>query len=173
MAFGTSTFSGLSGAVSDIFGGQSTAAGLRIKAQGSRVEAENYDLASDLATKNASFADTSMQIKVAQADRSLFKSISGQAADVAGAGFAASGSALDLLRDSASQGALTTAVAGQQGLIAVEGYEQQAKSYNNLAEFSRWAADQEDRLASSAESNSWITGGLKLAASVGTLFGGK
>lgn len=170
MAFGSSTFSNLSGAVSDIFGGQATAAGLRIKAQGHRVEAENYDLASDLATKNADFANTSMQIKLGQTERQLYQTIGGQQADVAGAGFSASGSALDLLRDSAAEGALTTAVAGQQGLIGIEGYEQQAKSYDNLAGFSRWAASEEDKLASSASRNGWITGALKLGASAATLF---
>jgi hypothetical protein len=43
--------------------------------------------------------------------------LGGQEADVAGAGFSEGGSALDLLRSSASQGALTHAVLGQQGLI--------------------------------------------------------
>jgi hypothetical protein len=43
------------------------------------------------------------------------------------------GSALDILRESASQGALTRAVTGEQGLSQEEGFHQQAASYRNMA----------------------------------------
>jgi hypothetical protein len=45
-----------------------------------------------------------------QAEREMYQSLGQTKADVAGAGFAESGSALDLLRQSASQGALQQAV---------------------------------------------------------------
>jgi hypothetical protein len=162
MAFGNSTFSDLSGAVGDLF----AAEGHRLKAEGNRVEAENYDLASDLSLKNARYTEQSTAIKQAQLDRENYKVLGGQAADVAGAGFAASGSALDLMRESASQGALTKAVGQQQGLITEEGYQEQAQSYQNMAKAARLAAEAEDNAATGSE----ITGAIKGVASIATLF---
>jgi hypothetical protein len=162
MAFGSSTFGDLGGAVSDLFGSSAHKA----KAAGDRIEAENYDLASSLALQNEKFTEMSTAIKQSQLDRSIFQTIGGQQADVAGAGFAESGSALDLLRSSAQQGALTKAVAGQQGLITEAGYQEQAQSYTNLASAARLAADAEDRAANGSFFSSIIKG----AAAVATLF---
>lgn len=162
MAFGSATFSDISGAVGDLF----AAEGHRSKAEGDRLEAKNYDLASGLALQNEKFTETSTAIKQAQLDRNIYQTIGGQQADVAGGGFAASGSALDLLRDSASQGALTKAVAGEQGLITEAGYKEQAQSYTNMAQAARLAASAEDEAAT----GSLITGGIKTAASIATLF---
>src|SRR5690349_13868931 len=128
MAFGTGTIGSVGGAVSDLFAADAH----RTKGQGLRIEAENYDLASGFATKNAEFSRVSTGIKLAQQDRETYKALGGITADVAGAGFAMSGSALDIMRDSASQGALMSAVAGQQGLIQEEGYKVQAQSYTNM-----------------------------------------
>jgi hypothetical protein len=46
---------------------------------------------------------------------------------------AESGSALDILRESASEGATTKAVIGQQGLITEAGYQEQAQAYTSMA----------------------------------------
>lgn len=158
MAFGASIISDIGGSVSDLFGGLGAEAqgalkakGLRIKAQGDLAEASNYDLASTLAKQNEQFTETSTAIKQAQLERSTYQTIGGQQADVAGAGFAASGSALDLLRDSASQGALTKAVAGQQGLITEAGYEEQAQSYQTMSAAARATAAGEEDLAKETE----------------------
>lgn len=170
MAFGQSTFSDISGAVSDIFQGQATAAGLRLKAEGDLAEAKNYDLASALADQNEKFTETSTSIKESQADRNLYMTIGGQKADVAAGGFAASGSSLDLLRSSASQGALNRAVLGEQGLITEAGYKEQADSYTNMSQAARQAAAEEQSMADKAESNSYITGAIKGVAAIATLF---
>ena len=162
MAFGSSTFTNLSGAAGDLFAAQ----GHKIKAAGNRVEAENYDLASQFSLQNVEFTKTSTAIKSAQLDRENTKMLGGIQADVAGAGFAASGSALDILRESAAQGALTKSVGEFQGLITEAGYEQQAKSYQNMAKAARMAADAED----TAALGSTITGGIKGLASIATLF---
>jgi hypothetical protein len=53
MAFGTGTINSLGGAVSDLFGADAHKA----KAQGLRIEAANYDLASELATQNEKFTE--------------------------------------------------------------------------------------------------------------------
>jgi hypothetical protein len=162
MAFGGSTFSDISGAVGDLF----AAEGHKSKAEGDRIEAQNYDLASGLALQNEKFTETSTAIKQSQLDRSIYQTIGGEQADVAGAGFAQSGSALDLLRDSASQGALTKAVAGQQGLITEASYTEQAQSYQNMSKAAKLAANAEDEAATGAD----ITAGIKGAAAIATLF---
>jgi hypothetical protein len=75
------------------------------------------------------------------------KSLGQTRADVAGAGFAESGSALDILRESASQGALTKSVMATQGLITEAGYQEQADSYRTMATAAGIAADAENNAA--------------------------
>jgi hypothetical protein len=158
MAFGGNTISGVSGGVSDIFGGYAKAAGLKLKAQGDLVEAGNYDLAAGLATQNEKFTEQSTAVKQTMADRARYMGIGTETADIAGAGFdTGSGSALDLLRSSAQQGALQKQLIGQQGLITEAGYTEQATAYT------------ENSMASSAITAGWITGGLKIAAGIATL----
>lgn len=176
MAFGSSTFTDLAGAVGDLFAAsadESKAQGLRYKAQGDALEGQNYDLAAVYAGQNEKFTEASTAIKQQQIDRNNFQTIGGQQSDIAGAGFAASGSALDLLRDSAQQGALTKAVAGEQGLITEAGYTEQQTSYQNLSKAAQFAqqadlsaADAADTAATGAR----ITGAIKGAASIATLF---
>jgi hypothetical protein len=164
MAFGASTISGFGGAASDLFSGF----GDKAKAQGDFAEAKNYGLASDLATQNEKFTETSTAIKQAQIDRENTKMIGGQEADVAGAGFAESGSALDLLRESASQGALTHAVAAQQGLITEAGYTEQAQSYQTM----RQAAIDAGNAANQAGDFATVSGIIKGVAGIASLFTG-
>lgn len=162
MAFGAGTINSVGGAVQDIFASSAH----ETKAKGLRIEADNYDLASGFATKNAQFTETSTAIKQAQTDREIYKTLGGISADVAGAGFASSGSALDILRDSASQGALTKAVGEQQGLITEEGYRVQAETYTNMGKAARMAADAEDTAATGAK----VSAGFKAAAAVTSVF---
>jgi len=164
VAFGSSTFSDIGGAVSDLF----ASSGDKAKAQGDFIEAKDYSLASDLATQNEQFAETSTAIKQAQLDRSIYQTIGGQRADVAGAGFAESGSAIDLLRSSAQQGALTKAVAGQQGLIQEAGYKEQAESYANMSQAATIAGNAEN----DAAKGSILGAVFKGASAVAGLFTG-
>jgi len=170
MAFGTGTINAFGGAVSDILGGQSQARGLRIKAQGNLVEAENYDLASGLALQNAEFTKESTAVRLMQQQREAELGIGQTQADIAGAGFANSGSALDILRSGAQQGALTQQILGRQGLITEAGFEEQSQAYNRLSGFARYAASEENSMADDAERNSFITGGIKAAAGIASLF---
>jgi hypothetical protein len=162
MAFGAGTINSVGGAVSDLF----AAEGHRYKAKGDLFEAENYDRASALATQNEKFTEQSTAIKQSQLDRENYKMIGGQQADVAGAGFAASGSALDLLRDSASQGALQKAVGAEQGLITEAGYTEQAESYTTMSKAAHMAADAENQAAFGAD----ITAGIKGVAAIASIF---
>lgn len=182
MALSSSTISSLGGAASDLFAGlgasakgklqadglrltaegtrigadstRLNASSLRIKARGDLAEADNYDLAADLALKNQQYTATSTRVQQAQLDRQTFQAIGGQKASVAGAGFASSGTALDLMRDSASQGALARGVLGQQGAITEAGFEEQQKSYQTMSAAARATAagefgiaDQTDAIA--------------------------
>src|ERR1043166_7573782 len=144
---GPNTFSDLGGAVGDLFRGF-----------GDRVEAKNYRLAAGLADQNAQFTQMSTDIKEMQATRAITMGMGQTQADVAGAGFAQSGSALDLLRDSASQGALTKAVLSEQGLITEAGYKEQAESYRNMASY-----------AETAEVGDFLGGVLKGDAGIGII----
>lgn len=162
MAFGTGTIGNLGGAVQDLFGAEAHG----LKAKGLRLEAENYGEAAGFAKQNAEFSRISTGIKLAQQDRETYKALGGITADVAGAGFAMSGSALDILRDSASQGALMRSVAEQQGLIQEEGYNVQARSYENMAKAAQFAAEAEDK---AGEASLW-SAGFKGAAAVASIF---
>lgn len=155
------TFADFGGAASDLFAGF----GDQSKAAGDFAEAENYDEAAALATQNEKFAETSTALKVAQQNRELTQTIGGQEADVAGAGFSESGSSLDLLRDSASQGALTHAAINQQGEITEAGYTEQATTFSNMAT----AATNAGNAANAAAGFADITAGIKGIAALATL----
>lgn len=86
-------------------------------------------------------------------------------ADVSGAGFGMSGSALDILRSGAQQGALTKQVLAQQGLISEAGYEEQQQSYLNMAQ----AADAAAQAAKEGGIGSLIGAGVKTMAALFTL----
>lgn len=116
-------------AVSDIFAGF----GDLTQAQGDRAEQSAYLEAAQLAGQNEQYTKMSTAIQQAQSDRELYLSMGRTKSEVAGAGFAESGSALDILRSSASQGALQKAAIGEQGLITEAGYAEQAQSYEQMA----------------------------------------
>jgi hypothetical protein len=142
MPFGSATISGFSTAVSDIGAGISAegaatsdmyaAEAEQYKIEGTQFERTSYQEAAALAGQNEQFTAISTRIKAAQAQRELSMSLGTTTANVAGAGLSESGSALDILRESASQGALTRAVIKSQGLITEAGYNEQQQSYLNM-----------------------------------------
>src|SRR6266446_7487882 len=158
MAFGQSTSSDFAGAASDLFSSGIGADSLRIKAQGDLAEARSYDMAAALALLNKQYTVTETAVKESQNEREVYQTISQQEAGVAGGGLAESGSALDLLRSSASQGALSHAIIGQQGLISEAGYQEQHDSYVNMANAARQAAASEEDLAGKTGLFGGITG---------------
>jgi len=180
MALGKDTFTFGSNAVSDIFGGIAdienadlkakglniSAEGTRLKAMGDRAEAENYDRASTLALQNERFTEQSTAIQQAQLERNTVMQIGGQRADIAGAGFTESGSGLDILADSARQGALAKAVLGQQGLITEAGYQEQADSYTTMASTARATATGEDQIANETDQ---LADKTKVAGTIGAI----
>jgi hypothetical protein len=162
MAFGPETIQSFGAAASDIFAGE----GDQAKAQGDFAEATEYNAAAGLALQNEQFTKQSTAIKEAQQQRELTMNLGQQQASTAGGGFAASGSSLDILRDSASQGAIAHAVLGQQGLITEAGYQEQATSYQTMSQ----AAEQAGLAEDNAATNSDFMGAINAVASVATLF---
>jgi hypothetical protein len=165
---GDSTFNDFAGAASDLFSSQINAESLDIKAKGDLAEAASYDMAAGLALLNKQYTVTETAIKETQNDREVYQTISQQQAGVAGGGLAESGSALDLLRSSAQQGALSHAIIGQQGLITEAGYQEQHDSYTNMAGALRQAAQEEEDLSSKTSLFGEITGGIKAIAAIAT-----
>jgi hypothetical protein len=154
--------SSLGAGVSDIFAGF----GVQAKAQGDILEQQNYQRANLLAQQEAGFAAMSTKIQEMQESREISKSLGQTTADVAGAGFATAGSAIDLLRESAAQGALTKQVTQVQGNITVAGYKEQAESYANMATAAGIAAGAENKAATGdfiAAGLSFATGAARLA----------
>lgn len=119
---GKGFFSGVGGAVNDLF-----------SAMGRAAEAKNYGLAANLARENADYVAESTAIKKSQAQRESYKVLGGIESSVAGSGFEMGGSGLDILRDSANQAQLTQDVLTKQGKIQQDAFEVQAQSYDNMA----------------------------------------
>lgn len=157
-AFGASNVNAAGTAVSDIFAGFGT----QFQIQGMEEEKANYYAAADLATQNEQYTKMSTAIQQAQSDRELYLSLGRTKSEVAGAGFAESGSALDILRSSASQGALQKAAIGEQGLITEAGYQEQAQAYQNMAS----AIGSAEKGANLAEIGSFVGAGISAIAAL-------
>jgi hypothetical protein len=166
--------------ISNMFGGLAGGAGAfgaglsdlfaasadKSKAQGDLAEAQEYGIAAQEATQEAQFTKISTAIQGFQQERELSQSLGQTTADVAGAGFATSGSAIDLLRQSASQGATQQAVTQQQGLVTEQGYEEQAQSYELMEGAAEQAAQAENKASFGADLAAGVQGvtaGLKFA----------
>lgn len=169
MAYGNTTYQNAGGAVNDLFSGVSTFLSDNLKAEGFKVEGQNYDLAASLAHENAQFTEQSTAVKEMQEQRQIYLGLGTTKADVAGAGFTMSGSALDILRSGAQQGALTKQVIGQQGLITEAGFNEQADSYTALANYARSAASKEGILGGLGLANGIVGSIFKGAAALATL----
>ena len=159
---GGSTFTDIGGGISDLF----AASADKSKAAGDLAEAQEYGLAARYARQEEQFVKESTAIQGFLQQSELTKSLGQTTADTAGAGFAASGSSLDLLRSSASQGALQQAVTSQQGLINEAGLEEQAQSYDIMQSAAQQAASAENKASFGAD----LTAGIKIMAGVATLF---
>ena len=170
MAFGSTTISDFGSAAGDLLQGQATQESDQLKAQGDIVEGQNYTLAAALAGQNEEFAVQSTAVQEAQTQRKIYQAEGATAAEVGGAGFANSGSALDIMRSNVQQGSLNKQIVGQQGLINEAGYAEQQTAYTNLAGYANYAAGVENNMASNAVTDSFITGGFKAAAGLATLF---
>lgn len=113
----------IGGAVSDLFG-----------ASGSSKAAGAYTKAADIATSNAQLTERSTAIQTQQQEQQTYKVLGTEQAATAAAGFTMGGSALDLLRSSTQQAALSKELIQNQGEITAQGYQQQAAAYQGQAQ---------------------------------------
>ncbi len=170
MAFGSLTVSDFGSAASDLLQGQATKEADQLKAQGDIVEGQNYTLAAALAGQNEEFTVQSTAVQEAQTARRMYQAEGATAAEVGGAGFQNSGSALDIMRSNVQQGSLNKQIVGQQGLITEAGYAEQQTAYTNLAGYANYAAGVEQDMGNKAVTDSYITAGFSAAAGIASLF---
>jgi hypothetical protein len=169
MALGAPTFTDAGTAVSDVFNAFGAAKQAKISALGLETEATDYTNAAKLAKQNQEFTAASTAIQEAQTTRQVTQAMGRTAANVAGAGFANSGSALDIMASNAQQGAIAKAVLGQQGLITQAGYSEEATAYTNMATAATETAGMETSAAKTGVFGDIIGGILAGAASIATL----
>jgi hypothetical protein len=181
---------GFSGAVSDIFQGFAHEAkanmyGIEaqadlLKGRGAQIEGEAYDRASQLALLNRRYTEQSTAIQEAQAGREIGITQGRTRANVGAGNLEESGSALDVLADSANQGELHKQVIQQQGLISEESYQEQSDVYQKMVEASGVAVEgsllarREHIEAAQAEktaaTGSFVAGAVKGIFAIGSLF---
>ena len=114
-------FSDAAGSVSDLFG-----------AAGDSSEASAYGKAAEIAGQNAGIATQSTAIQQSQASRQIYQSLGGINAAAASNGLTTGGSAGDIYRSSAYQGALTKQLIGRQGLINENSFLAEQASYQGM-----------------------------------------
>jgi hypothetical protein len=157
----STTFNDAGGAVSDIFAGLGAATTAQLQAQGLDIQAEGtdiaaqgtelqaegdvaegqeYGLAQTLAEQNAAYTQVSTALQATQQERAVAMSIGTTKAAVGESGLAQSGSAGDILRNSATQGALAVGTIRAQGAITAAGYTEQAQSYGVMQSAAETAA---------------------------------
>jgi hypothetical protein len=154
--YGPENVQAVAGGVSDIFAGF----GDIDKMKADELESGQYQEAAAFAGQEAQYSQDSTAIQVAQKNREATMAMGKTASEVAGAGFAASGSALDIMRSNAQQGALASAVTSEQGQIQTQGYQEQQQSYDTMAEIAGNAAKQ----ANLASIGSFAAAGVSFVA---------
>lgn len=148
MALTDAFFGDLGGAVSSIFGGI-----------GALSEAKGYSAAAQISASNADITKRTTALNLTQANRQLYQAYGTERADTAGAGFQMSGSAIDLMKSSVNQGAITQQIIQNQGEITAQGYEAQASSYQA-----------QSAAAKAKASGGFLSGVLGLAGAAFSLF---
>jgi hypothetical protein len=116
---GMSAASSLLGGYADLKAGNASAKVLRGNA--------------DTMRTNAELTANSTSLRVMQQQRKAYQVLGGQRADIAGAGLAASGSALDVIRSSAQQSSVDKSLIQMQGQIDVNSMTRQAQNYDAQA----------------------------------------
>lgn len=129
------------------------------QASGLKQDAASLDKAAGMEDVNAKISEASAEIQQQAAQRDIYKVMGAQQSDIAMAGMKLSGTAQDLIRSSAQQGALTHALIQAQGDIEVQGHEIAAANLRAQAQQAR-----------SAASSSMFSGILGIATGVLGLF---
>lgn len=153
-----------------------------LKGRGAELEGQSYTRAHELALTNKAYTEQSTAIQEAQASRDITRSLGTTRASIGASGLQESGSALDVLADSARQGELHKQVVQQQGLITEEGFQESADVYENMTKAAGIAvegaqlASKEHLMAADAEetaaTGAYIGAGIKGLTAVASLFEG-
>lgn len=141
MALSTDTFNDFGGAVQDIFG-----------AVGSEAAASAYSKAAKINQSNAVIAESSARLNAQLTERNTVQTLGTTAASTAATGFELSGSAGDIMRYQAQQGALAKSLIQSQGELQAQSFAAQA------------AAERGQAAASKAQAGGGFLGGLFKAA---------
>jgi hypothetical protein len=150
----------LGAGVSDLFAGFAD----NSKMAGDYAGAAAYNQAADFANQEAEFTKLSTNVQEMQQSRAITMSLGQTTADVAGAGFATSGSALDILRASAQQGAITQQVTQEQGNITEAGYKEEAQQYEDMANAAVMAGNAQNTASIGADVGAALKVGQAFAA---------
>jgi hypothetical protein len=105
-----------------------TEAALSTEATGTAAEGTQYGQAAAIAGSNAQLATLSGQLQQYQNTRTLLNTLGTQAADISGAGFQNSGSAVYLAKSSLQQGLLQNQVLGLNAQLEAGGYLEQQQA---------------------------------------------
>jgi hypothetical protein len=146
---GSGVFTGIGGAVADIFG-----------AKGYKAEAASYVKARDFSKQSGNLVQAATAIKETQQQRELYKVVGSQQAGYAASGVAMAGSALDILRSSMAEGELDRQLIRTQGLVDKNAFDAEAAAYQGQAD----AAKQAGKAKKASGVGQLITAGLSLAA---------
>ena len=153
---GGGTFSQMSGSgVGGVVSAVGNVVGDLMTAQAQRASARSYDEAAKMALANENVVKGSVITQVAQQQRAFDLTIGQQNAQIGAAGFSngtfvpgkgmtGSGSGAYLKETSTSQFNLNTAHIRSQGYLTEQGYEQQARADQSMAEQARAAATGSD-----------------------------
>ncbi len=166
---GASVATNAGGAVSDIFAAEGAEQSAQIQELGLATEATDYTLASNLAAQNEQYTKESTGIQEAQQNRQVTQAMGRTTAQVAGAGFANSGTALNLMRSNAQQGSIAQAVTGQQGLMTEAGYQEESTAYSNMATEAKEAESLTASAANTAATGDIIGSVFKAGAAIASL----
>ena len=116
------TFTDLGGSISSLFSGM-----------GELAAASAYTQASQLNQSNAAISQASGQLNAQLATRNAYQTMSTTQASTEATGFTLSGSAGDILREQAQQGALAKSVALSQGELQSQSFAAQAAAEQGQA----------------------------------------
>lgn len=154
--------SGFGNAAADA--GQAAAFGS--EAQGDAAEAQAYGEASTYALQNAEISKQATKLQQFQTQRQVFQTIGQGQAAAGNNGLTGGGSAADIMRSSASQGALVGQVIGEQGIINETAYQEQASQYQGMqkAALAAQAGALAQQKASNQKKGTDILGGIVSAA---------
>lgn len=145
------------------------AVGQLFNSEGASASAASYSGAAQLAEQNAQLAAASTRIQSSQVTRSVEQGIGTTQADVAGAGFTTSGSALDILQMDAQQGALANSLVNIQGAINENSYAAQAGAYQAEAKAASESSTAGVVGAIASLGGALVSGGTQLASAGNTV----